>query len=119
VIYPEGSWIWKAQQPIYEHGERNAVLVDGGRKRNMPPVVVIYNLAQGCKSQEESQNSRGTDEREEVAVVASSHAVVQPHAVVVERFHTIVANSAMVAPRRSPYIASLAILDRDIHGCGG
>jgi hypothetical protein len=53
-----------------------------------------------------------SDEGEEVSVITTSNAVVQPYAMVVLRFDTAVAHLAVVASRRTPDTAAPAVLDR-------
>ena len=55
------------------------------------------------------------DEREEVAIIPAPNAVVQPDTVVVEGLDTVIADSAVVAPRRSPDVAGFAVFDWHIH----
>lgn len=67
------------------------------------------------------KGARG-DKGEEVPVIAPPDAVVEPQAVVVLRVNAVVAHAAVMAARRSPDVARLAVLGRYFKGavlCNG
>ncbi|KFY21059.1 hypothetical protein V493_07584, partial [Pseudogymnoascus sp. VKM F-4281 (FW-2241)] len=61
----------------------------------------------------------GRDKGEEIPVVATADAVVEPHAVVVVRLDAVIADAAVVAAGRTPDMTGLAVFDGDLHGCAG
>src|SRR3978361_785193 len=83
----------------------------------MPLVVVGNYLAQASESQIQAQQCCCTDEGEEISIVASAHTVVQPDTVVIKSLHTVIAHSTIIASRRPPNVARLAVFHRHVHGC--
>ena len=79
-------------------------------------MMVGNHMAQTGESQVKTQEGCRTNEGEEITIVASADAVVQPHTMVIQSFDTIVAHSTMIASRWSPDIAALAVFHRYIHG---
>jgi hypothetical protein len=77
--------------------------------------TIHKNMRQRRSRQKLGEKSAGRNKGKEITIVAATDAVVQPHAVVVQCFHTVVTPSTVVATRRSPDVTSLAILYRDIH----
>ena len=65
---------------------------------------------------EEAKDSGSSHEREEISVIASSNAIIQPHTVVVVGFYTIVADAAVVPARGAPEVAGAAVFCGDFHG---
>lgn len=84
----------------------------------MSLVVISNDLAQRCTSQQKARDGRCADESEKITIVASTDTVVDPYTVMVQSVNTVVANTTMIASRRSPYVASFAILHGHIHSCG-
>lgn len=82
----------------------------------MVSVLPHQEVGQRCGEQEQTQNSARCDKGEEISVVASADAVVQPHAVMVLRLHAGIADTAVVSTGRTPNIARLAVLDWYLHG---
>lgn len=74
-------------------------------------------MSEACKSEKDSQKGTGADKGEEVPVIAPANAVVEPNTVVILSVYAVVADTAVVATRRSPDVAGFAILYRYFHGC--
>jgi hypothetical protein len=72
-------------------------------------------MSKTCKGQECTEKCTRGDKSEKVSIVATPDAIVQPNAMVIECFDTIIADSAVIASRRSPDIAGLAEFDRYVH----
>lgn len=66
--------------------------------------------------QKQGENGTRAHKGKEVAIVAPAYAVVQPNTVVIKCFNTIVTDTTVIAARRPPDSAGLAVLDRYIHG---
>ena len=82
-------------------------------------IHINQDLCETGSSKVETHNRSSCDEGEEVAVVATTDAIIEPYTVMVLRLDAIIAYSAVVASRWAPDIAGLAILDRHLHGsCG-
>ena len=53
-----------------------------------------------------------------VPVIASANAVIDPDTVMVLSFNTVVADPTVMASWRSPDVARLAVLGREVHSKG-
>ena len=73
-------------------------------------------MAKAGKGKKKAHYRGGGNEGKKVAVISTSHAVVEPNTVMIEGFDTIVANATVIASRWPPYVACLAVLDRNVHG---
>ena len=81
-------------------------------------ILVDYKLDETKAEEEEPEDCTGCNEGEEISVIAASNAVVEPDTVMILGLDAVIAYSAMVSSRRTPDIASLAILGRDFHSSG-
>jgi hypothetical protein len=68
--------------------------------------------------QEEAHQTSFGDEGEEVEVVATAHAIVEPSAVVIVGLHTTVTIFAVVRPKWAPNFTRIAKLSRNFQ-CAG
>lgn len=73
-------------------------------------------MCQTSTDQKESQEGARADESKEIAIVSATNTIVEPHAVMVEGFDTVVADAAVIAARRPPNITCLAVFHRHVHG---
>jgi len=87
-----------------------------GAERDTLSDHVDKNLGQTGAQEEETKNGTGSNEGEEVTVVSSTNAVIKPDTMMVLCLDTVVTYSTMVASRRPPNIASLAVLGWHFHG---
>jgi hypothetical protein len=120
VVHGQGDGVAAGQDGKDSRGQRAAVLPvgQGVAKRHVVLVGKDEYLGQGGSQHEErKQRSRG-DEGEEVSVVTSADAVIEPHAMMVLQLDTVVAVSAVMTSWRSPDLTSLAELGRNLHGSG-
>lgn len=79
-------------------------------------------MAKASKGEEYPYKGSCAHKREEVSIIPSAYAIVDPYAMVVLSLYTIVTYSAMVTSWRPPNVASFAVFGRDIHGsicCAG
>jgi hypothetical protein len=116
VVSPQRSRVHESKEPEDEHGEGDSVLINRMRTRAvvLPPPCPDMPCA---RSEEVYPHERATgNESEEVPVVPSSHAVVEPEAMVVLRLDAVVADAAVVAARRAPDVAGFAEFGRDFEG---
>jgi hypothetical protein len=72
-------------------------------------------VREASTEQKQSEERRGTDKNEEVAVVAASNTIVEPHAVMILGFHTIVTHTTVMRTWGAPDVATFAILSRHFH----
>jgi hypothetical protein len=117
MIHAETEWVCPTKKTVYGHGERNAPCIDGFAKRGTVPRPPNQYMRQASPEEKKPKKSRCTDEDEKVAVVATTNAVVEPHAVVVLRLDTVVADATVVGARWAPDVAALAVLGWHLH-CG-
>jgi hypothetical protein len=73
-------------------------------------------MCQTSADQKESQEGARANESKEIAIVSATNTVVEPHAVMIEGFHAVVADTAVIAARRPPNITCLAVFHRHVHG---
>lgn len=76
---------------------------------------VYQDMRQTGPKEEKRKDSRGTDKGKKVPVVAAADTVVKPDTMVVQGLDAIIANTTVIAARRSPDVACLAVLHRHIH----
>lgn len=89
---------------VHRLAERDALLVHVHDELGYRDADEVY-AKQRCRAHE----------REEIAVVAPADTVVQPHAVMVLSFDTVVAEPAMVCSRGAPYVARFAEFGWHLH----
>lgn len=83
------------------------------------PVHVDDDLCKTGGYEVRAEDCCGCDEGKEIAVVSAPYAVVEPDAVVVLGFDTVVTDSAMMASGWSPEVACFAVFGRHFHCCCG
>lgn len=118
VVAHQCRRIQKPDEPIDHHGEGNGVVVDGLGERDLVAGHVDEYLGEGCADQVQRKQSCGRDKGEEVAVVAPSDAIVQPHAMMVGGLDAVIAHPAVVGARRAPDLTCLTVFGRDFHSRG-
>jgi hypothetical protein len=122
MIHTKAERIRPAEETINGHGKRNPPFIDGFAKRCAIARSPDENVREGSSEKKEAQQSCRTHKDEEVAVVAATHAVVEPNTVMVLSFNAVVADTTVMRARRSPYVAAFAILGGNFHcsvGTGG
>ena len=67
------------------------------------------------KLRKKSKQGPRAHKAEKIAIVPSPNAIVDPNAVMVLVLNAIIADSTVMAARRPPYVASLAVLGGYIH----
>lgn len=80
-------------------------------------VHVDDNLGKTCTEEKQAKNGGRSDEREEIPIVSTADAVIEPDTVMVLSLDTVVANPTMMTSRWPPDVAGFAILCRHFH-CG-
>lgn len=119
VISHQSRRICRAKNTVDHHGEWYTEMAYRRPKGNVLSIHINQDLCETGSSKVETHNRSSCDEGEEVAVVATTDAIIEPYTVMVLRLDAIIAYSAVVASRWAPDIAGLAILDRHLHGsCG-
>ena len=108
--------IEECENAIDNQKERDTEVADGIADRNVLPTLVHKDLGQRGRHKIQRANGRGSEEREEVSIIASADTVIYPDTVMVGRLNAIVAETAVVSTRRSPDVAGFAILCRHFHG---
>lgn len=116
MVRPKRRGIRYCNQTVDHHGPGNSPLGDCSAKRYVLSRHVDQDVCQTGANQEEGENSAEADKSKKVAIVAATNTVVEPHAVMVKGFNTIVADSTVIAARGSPNVTCLAELHRYIHG---
>ena len=116
MVRPQRGGIRHCDHTIDHHGPRHSPLGDCSSKRHVLSRHVDQDVCQTGTDQEKREDCAEADKGKEVAIVSAANAVVEPHAVVIKSFDTIVADSTVVAARGSPNITCLAELHRNIHG---
>lgn len=117
MVSCKSSWVQKRQKPIKDHGKWHAEVIDRVAKAGMVAVLVHQYLCQGGADKVQGKYGCRADEGEKIAVVATANAVVEPYTVMVLGLNTVVAQAAMMSAWRTPQLARLAVLDRDLHCC--
>ena len=79
--------------------------------------LILQDVPKAPEDEENSKQGPRAHEGKEVSIVSSSHAIVDPYAMVVLGLYAIVTYSAVVTPWRSPNVTGLAILGWDVHSC--
>jgi hypothetical protein len=82
-------------------------------------IHVHEDVCETSGEEEAADNRTSGDEGEEVAVVSTSDAVIEPDAVVILSLDAVVADSTVVTSRWPPDIAGLAVLSGDFHSSSG
>ena len=116
MITPQTSRIWRNKKSIDEHGEGHPPMIYRLTKADFLVRLIPKAMPEAGESKEHPKEGAKTDKGKEIPVVAPPDAIIQPDTMMILSFDTIVANSAMMATRRPPYIAGLAVLGRDVHG---
>lgn len=111
--------IWCPHSTVDDHGEWHSEVVYGCAERDILPVHIDQNLSKACAEKVESDKRTRRDEGEEIAVVSSSHTVVDPNTMMILSLDAVVTYPAMVTTCRSPDIASFAVLGWHFHCCCG
>ncbi len=78
-------------------------------------IHVDDNLGEGGSKEEESHERPGAHEREEVAIIPTANAIVEPNAVVIVSLDAVVTDSTVMSPGRSPNITCPAIFHWHLH----
>lgn len=73
-------------------------------------------MCQTSTNQKDGQDGARADESKKIAIVSATNTIVEPHAVMVEGFDTVVADAAVIAARRPPNTTCLAVFHRHVHG---
>jgi len=116
MVRPERCGVWDCNDTVDHHGPGHSPFGDCSPEGDVFSRHVDQNVCQTRADQEKCQEGAKTDECKEIAIVPATNTIVEPHAVMVESFDTIVADTTVIAARRSPYITCLAVLHRHIHG---
>lgn len=116
VVAHQRRWIQKPDKSVDYHGEWHGIVIDSLGECDLFVIHVDENLCEGRADEVHCKQGRGGDEGEEVAIVAAPDAVVEPYTVVVGGLDTVVAHAAVVRTWRTPNLACLTILGRDLHG---
>jgi hypothetical protein len=116
MVRPKRRGIRYCNQTVDHHGPRDSPLRDCSSKRYVLSRHEDQDVCQTGANQEEGENGAEADKSKEVAIVSATNTVVEPHAVMVKGFDTIVADSTVIAARGSPNVTCLAELHRYIHG---
>lgn len=85
------------------------------RERDVVLRFIRDALSETRKGQVNAEKCTRGDERKEIAIIATANAIVQPDAVVIQCFDTIIAYSAVITSRWSPDVAGFAVFDRNVH----
>ena len=117
VIRPKACRIRRDNNSINEHSKRNAPFVNRISKTRVFLVSPDKEMGQARSEKKKAEQCTRTDKCEEIAIVATSNAIVEPNTVVILRFNTIVTNAAMMGSRRAPDVAALAVLGWYLHCC--
>ncbi len=72
-------------------------------------------MSEAGEGQENRQQRARADECKKVPIIPSAHAIVEPDAVMILGLDTVVAGTTMMTSQRTPDVASLAILGRNIN----
>lgn len=116
VVEHEGSWVRRGQRAVHHHGEWSATIGNGITKGDIVGLAIYENLRQAGANEEETKESCCRDKGEEVTVISTANAIIEPDAVMVVTFDAIIAHATMMTTRGSPDITRLAVLDGDFHG---
>lgn len=116
VVSPQRRRIRHCHAAVNDHSPWHSPLGNGGTKGDILARHVDQDVSEAGTNEEQGENRTRAHECEKVAIVAAPNAIVEPDAMVVKGLYTVVANTAMVAARRSPDIAGLAIFHWYIHG---
>jgi hypothetical protein len=116
MVNAETEWISPADKAIYSHGERNAPVVNGCTKRRVVTCPPYEDMRQTSPEQKQTEQSRGANEHEEVPIITTSDAVIEPDTMMILGLDAIVANTTVMGTRRSPDVAAFAILGWNLHG---
>lgn len=119
VVAHQRGRVEEGDEAVDDHGEGHAEVADGGAEGDFLALLVNEDLSEGCPSEVEPKECGAADEGEEIAVVATADAVVEPDAVVVLGLDAVVAQAAVVRPRGAPDVACFAVLGGHLHrgGC--
>lgn len=119
MVACEATGIYQTQDSQNDKGEWHAKVIDRLAKRQSLTVHEEQDLRQAGTNEVYGKKGSRRDKGEEVAVVALSHAIVQPNAVMIVTFHAIVTQPTVVSTWRPPDVAGPAMFDRHFHGsCG-
>ena len=116
MINPQTCRIRRSQKAVDKKGEGHSPSVNRLCEGDVTRRSISEAMAETGEGQEEAKECCGADESDEISVVAPANTIVDPNAMVVLGFYTIIANSAMVTPGRSPDVAGLAVFCRHVHG---
>lgn len=116
MVAPEGGGVDEGDEAVDEHCKRDAVGVYGVCGRRVVLGLPRPNVCGAGGEEVDSQQRARRDECVKVAVVTPTHAVIQPHAMVVLRLDAVVAYAAVVAARGAPDVTRFAVFCGDFEG---
>lgn len=116
VVSSQTCGIHKYEKPVYEHREGDPVLIDGFIQADAVLASILPAESKTHKAEVDTEDGTKADEGEEVSIVATTHAIIEPHAVMILCIHTAIADTAMVGSRWTPNVADGTVFDRNIHG---
>ena len=119
MISHQGRRICSTKNTVDHHGEGHTEMAYRHAKGYVLAIHINQDLCETGAGKIETHNRCDCDEGEEVSVVATTYAVVEPHTVMILRFDAVITYSAVVASGWAPDIASLAILYGHLHSGSG
>ena len=73
-------------------------------------------VSEARKGKEDTKESSRAYEGEEIPIISSPNAIIDPYTMMVLCFYATVTHSAMVTSRRPPDITCLTVLSGNVHG---
>lgn len=116
MIAHQGCWVAEHDETEYHESKGDSEMVHGLPERYALTLFVDKNLHEGARYAVDAQNGPRHEHREEVSIIALANAVVDPDAVVVVPFDTVVAKPAVMRARGPPDIASSTMFYWNFHG---
>ena len=118
MITPEGEGVRRGNESINEPGKCSLVFVDGAAESDLLTSRMQGKMCNAGTDEKKPENGRRGYKGEEIAVIPSANAVVQPHAVMILRFDTVIADTTMMGSRWTPDVAGFAVFRWHFHSCG-
>ena len=117
VVSHERCWITQGDEAEDEKRKGNWEVVDGLTETNTIAILVTKDLNHTADDPVDAEYGSGCEHGEEVAVVAFSDTVVDPHTMMIMSLNAVIAQSTMVRAGRSPNVAGSTVLDWNLHSC--
>lgn len=116
VVRPQRRGVRHRDDAIDDHGPGYSPSGDSGPKGHPLARHIDQDVRETGTNQKQGEDGTRADKGKEVTVIAAPNTVVEPDAVMIERFNTIIADPAVVAARGPPDITGLTVFHGHVHG---